>query len=78
MKQLGWRIALITVVPPVAAALVPRLRELGHDPVAIVGARRHQPAPAGREPMGDETAPPGLDLLLARDKWSIEPLLRAC
>jgi methionyl-tRNA formyltransferase len=77
MKQVGWRIALITTVPPVAAALVPRLRELGHDPIAIVSARRRQPPPPGREPMGDETAPPGLDVLLAHDKWSVEPLLRA-
>jgi methionyl-tRNA formyltransferase len=77
MKQVGWRITLITTVPPVAAALVPTLRELGHDPVAIVSARRRQPAPQGREPMGDETAPPGLDVLLAHDKWSVEPLLRA-
>ena len=77
MKQVGWRITLITTVPPVAAALVPTLRELGHDPVAVVSARRKQPGPVGREPMGDETAPEGLDVLLARDKWSVEPLLRA-
>jgi methionyl-tRNA formyltransferase len=77
MKQVGWRIALITTVPPVAAALVPTLRELGHDPVAIISARRRQPSPPGREPMGDETAPAGLDVLLAHDKWSVEPLLRA-
>ena len=77
MKHAGWRIALITTVPPVAAALVPFLRQLGHDPVAVVSARRRQPAPAGREPMGDETAPPGLDVLLAHDKWSVEPLLRS-
>ena len=76
MKQVGWRITLITTVPPVAAALVPTLRELGHDPVAIISARRRQPV-QGREPMGDETAPSGLDVLLARDKWSVEPLLRA-
>jgi len=56
MKQVGWRITLITTVPPVAAALVPTLRELGHDPVAVVSARRKQPGPVGREPMGDETA----------------------
>jgi methionyl-tRNA formyltransferase len=61
----------------VAAALVPTLRELGHDPVAIISARRRQPSPPGREPMGDETAPAGLDVLLAHDKWSVEPLLRA-
>jgi hypothetical protein len=77
MKQVGWRIALITTVPPVAAALVPKLRELGHDPIAIVSARRRQPGPAGLEPMGDGTAPPDLDVLLAHDKWSVEPLLRA-
>jgi len=77
MKHSGWRIALITTVPPVAAALVPVLRQLGHDPVSIVSARRRQPTPSGREPMGDETAPEGLDVLLAHDKWSVEPLLRS-
>lgn len=76
MKQVGWRITLITTVPPVAAALDAALRELGHDPVAVVSARRKEPV-AGREPMGDQTAPAGLDVLLARDKWSVEPLLRA-
>ncbi|MGZ8562751.1 MAG: methionyl-tRNA formyltransferase [Candidatus Limnocylindria bacterium] len=77
MKHSGRRIALITTVPTVAAALVPVLRELGHDPVSILSARRRQPVPAGREPMGDETAPEGLDVLLAHDKWSVEPLLRS-
>jgi methionyl-tRNA formyltransferase len=77
MKESGWRIALITTVPIVATALVPFLRQLGHDPVAVISARRRQPGPAGREPMGDATAPSGLDVLLARDKWSVEPLLRA-
>jgi methionyl-tRNA formyltransferase len=76
MKQVGWRITLITTVPPVAAALDAALRELGHDPVAVVSARRREHIP-GREPMGDETAPAGLDILLARDKWSVEALLRA-
>ena len=77
MKQVGWRIALITTVPPVAAALVPTLRELGHDPVAMHQRAPRQPAPPGREPMGDETGSEGLDVLLAHDKWSVEPLLRA-
>ena len=77
MKHSGWRIALITTVPPVAAALVPVLRQLGHDPVSIVSARRRQPAATGREPMGDATAPEGLDVLLAHDKWSVEPLLQS-
>ena len=78
MHPPSWRIALITTVPPVAAALAPVLREMGHDPVAVVSARRREAAAPGRQAMGDETAPPGVDVLLARDKWSVEPLLRAC
>ena len=77
MSEAAWRIVLITTVPPVADALVPVLRELGHEPVAILSARRAQPAAAGRAPISDETAPSGLDLLIARDKWSVEPMLRS-
>ena len=78
MSEAAWRIVLITTVPPVADAMVPVLRELGHEPVAILSARRAQPAAAGRPPIGDETAPVGLDVMIARDKWSVEPMLRAC
>jgi methionyl-tRNA formyltransferase len=77
MSDAAWRIVLITTVPPVADALVPVLRELGHEPVAILSARRAQPAAAGRPPISDETAPSGLDVMIARDRWSVEPLLRA-
>ncbi len=78
MSDAAWRIVLITTVPPVADAMVPFLRELGHEPVAILSARRGQPSAAGRPPIGDETAPSGLDVMIARDKWSVEPMLRAC
>jgi len=76
MTEQSWRVALITTVPPVAAFMTAALRELGHDPVAIITARRKEPIP-DQPRMSDETAPAGLDVLLARDKWSIEPLLRA-
>ncbi len=76
-REGAWRIAVITTVPPVAAFLVPALRELGHDPVAIISARREQPV-SGPLEMSDSTAPPDLDVLIARDKWSMEPLVRAC
>lgn len=77
MTEPSWRIALISTVPPVAAFMTAALRELGHDPVAVITARRKEPIP-DRPQMSDETAPAGLDVLLARDKWSMEPLLRAC
>lgn len=77
MTEPSWRVALITTVPPVAAFMTASLRELGHEPVSIISARREEPIP-GRPEMSDATAPTGMDVLLARNKWSMEPLLRAC
>lgn len=76
MTEPSWRVALISTVPPVAQSLTAALRELGHEPVAVITARRGEPIP-DRPTISDETAPAGLDVLLALDKWSMEPLLRA-
>lgn len=81
MTEQGWRVALITTVTPVAQFLAPALRELGHQPVAVISARRSSPVGPERRDfpeLSDATAPPGLDVMIARDKWSMEPLLRAC
>jgi methionyl-tRNA formyltransferase len=79
MTEQGWRIAIISTVPPVVEPLTAALRELGHEPVAVVSARRPADRPRGDlPPIGDDTAPVGLDVMLARDKWSMEPMLRAC
>jgi methionyl-tRNA formyltransferase len=75
-----WRIAIITTVTPIAGILNTALRELGHEPLAVISARRSEPIDVARRgfpELSDSTAPPGLDLLIARDKWSMEPLLRA-
>lgn len=77
MNETGWRVVLFTTVPPVAHALVSFLREAGHAPVAVLSARWAGAPPPDRVPMGDQTAPPGLDILMARDKWSIEPMVHA-
>ena len=74
----SWRVVAICSIEPLADSLIDALRELGHDPVALLAPRRereHEPPP--HLILTDATAPPGLDLLLARDKHSIEPLLRA-
>ena len=72
------RVVAICSIKPLADALVGTLRDLGHDPVAILGPRRDE---GGEMPphlvLNDASAPAGLDLLLARDKHAIEPLLRA-
>jgi methionyl-tRNA formyltransferase len=75
----GLRIVAISTVQPLLEPLVPVLRELGHEPVAIVSARRRPdaPAPTDMPALTDASAPAGVDLLFAKDSYAIEPLLRA-
>jgi methionyl-tRNA formyltransferase len=74
----AWRVFMICSIRPIADALAGGLRELGHEPVALLAPRRPE-----EETMPDflrltgSTAPAGVDLLLAKDKWSIERLVRA-
>ena len=74
----NWRVVMVCTIKPIADALSGALRDLGHEPVALLSARRDQ---------GDEqppflqltaaSAPEGVDLLFARDKHGIERLVRA-
>ena len=70
-----WRIFVICSIKPLADSLVGALRDLGHEPVALLAPRRD----SEREMpphiiLTDASAPKGLDLLFARDKHAIEPL----
>jgi hypothetical protein len=38
-----WRVALITVLPQVAQEYGRIVRELGHEPVAVIASRRRSP-----------------------------------
>ncbi|MEP6910023.1 MAG: formyltransferase family protein [Actinomycetota bacterium] len=75
----GWRIVIISMVLPVVEPLVGYLRELGHEPVAWLMARRppddDRPLPPWGE-ITDRSAPQGLNLIFARDKHELAPLLR--
>ena len=64
------------MVPPIVERLVAALRDLGHEPVGVLTARARRDRPPDMV-LGDATVPDGLDLLFAKDKWSVEPLLRA-
>ena len=76
MSENGWRIVVISAVLPVVEPLLARLRELGHDPVAWLLARRPEsPVPPWGD-VTDRTAPAGVSVLFARDKHAIAPLLR--
>ena len=72
-----WRVTLITTVAPVAGALATALRDLGHEPVAVISARRREGLPPSPWSITDATAPPGIDVLFPRDRHSIAPLMRA-
>ena len=75
----GWRIVVISQVLPIVEPLVPYLRELGHEPVAWLMARRSQDDNRPLPPWGDiddSKVPAGLSFLLAPDKFAVEPLLR--
>ena len=76
MTEQPWRAAIITSVAPIAHAFANALRELGHEPVAVLTPRRPHPMPPELG-LWDATAPAGVDVLIARNKWSLEPLLRA-
>jgi methionyl-tRNA formyltransferase len=72
------RVFAICSIKPLADTLIGALRDLGHEPVALLAPRRDD----GRELpphllLGDASAPAGIDLLFARDKHAIEPLIRA-
>jgi methionyl-tRNA formyltransferase len=80
MSTERWRIAVITTVTPIAEVLTDALRQAGHDPVAVISARRRRPireSGDGFPELSDSSAPEGLDVMLARDRNSVEPLLRA-
>jgi len=79
MSADSLRIVVICGVKPLADPLVEKLRKLGHDPVALLTPRRRPDAPPRPAflDLTDASAPPGLDLLLPRDKFSVEPLVRA-
>ena len=77
---MGLRIVVITMVAPLAQGLVGAVRELGHEPIAVMGARRppDKPQPEHLEwlLLTDKTAPTGVDVILPADKLRLEPLLR--
>jgi methionyl-tRNA formyltransferase len=74
----SWRICMICTIRPIADALSNTLRSFGHEPVALLAPRRPE---ADEQPvflrLTAASAPAGVDLLFAKDKWSIERLLRA-
>src|SRR6188508_1644609 len=73
-----WRVVMICTIQPIANALAGALHDLGHEPVAVLAARRpeddEQPSFLA---LTASSAPQDLDLLFARDKHAVERLVRA-
>ena len=76
---MGHRVGLISNVPPVAIPLVATLRDMGHEPVSWLAQRKpdaaNLPLPSWGE-ISDRSAPEGVNLLLARSREDVAPLLR--
>jgi methionyl-tRNA formyltransferase len=75
----GHRIGLISNVPPVAIPLVATLRDMGHEPVSWLAQRKPGAADLPEPSWGDISdrhAPEGVNVLLARSKEDVAPLLR--
>jgi methionyl-tRNA formyltransferase len=74
----GHRIGLISNVLPVVEPLVATLRELEHEPVGWLMQRRSRADERPLPPWGDVTdrnAPEGVNLIFARSKEDVAPLL---
>ena len=75
----GWRVVVIAAVLPDAAPVIEYVRELGHDVVAWLMARQPQDRDRPLPPWGettDRSAPQGVNLIMARDKADLAPILR--
>ena len=74
-----WRVVIITVLPVVAQNYSEVIRNLGHEPVAVLTPRRRAleapPMPFAAEHVADD--PDDLDVLFAASKHSLAPMLRA-
>lgn len=75
------RIVLISNVQPITERLIPFLRELGHEPVAVIAQRsteeKAQAAEAnGPLPYSNVRPPFDVDLVLMHDKSRLAPILR--
>lgn len=74
-----WRVAVITVVPEVAAGYPELLRALGHEPVVVIGARRRRPGDSTTASAGELAlaAPEGVDVVLPDTRGSLARVLEA-
>lgn len=75
------KLAIISNVQPIAERLIPFLRDLGHDPVAVIAQRAledkaHDAAANGPLPYSNVIAPFGVDLHFVSDKSRLAPVLR--
>ncbi|HEX7526360.1 MAG TPA: formyltransferase family protein, partial [Gaiellaceae bacterium] len=74
-----WRVVVITVLPAVAQLYGQLVRDLGHEPVAVLAPRRRAPGappnPFAAAHVADDQ--PELDVLFASSRRSLARLLRA-
>jgi methionyl-tRNA formyltransferase len=71
-----WRVAIVTVVPEVAAGYIEAARALGHEPVVVVAARPFPDSPAqGTRALVDAAG--DVDIVFPASRKRLAPLLAA-
>jgi methionyl-tRNA formyltransferase len=82
VKDRPWRIVVISVAVPIIEPLVRVLADLGHEPVAVISARRPpRPEPRQVPPQFHpgrllEVLPPEIAVAFPSSKWQIEGFMR--
>jgi methionyl-tRNA formyltransferase len=72
----GLRVVILSNVPEVADVLTTTVTRLGHDPAAVVAARRRKPTP-GLNSIDASTELKGTKVVIVPEKAAVEPTLRS-
>lgn len=70
------RVVILSNVPEVVDMTASSLLRLGHEPIAAIAAKRRVATP-GLTSLNAETSMPDLNVVIAPDKSSVEPLIKS-
>jgi methionyl-tRNA formyltransferase len=76
MSAGNLRVVILSNVPEVVDMAASSLLRLGHEPIAAIAAKRRVTTP-GLTSLNAETSMPDLNVVIAPDKTSVEPIIKS-
>jgi methionyl-tRNA formyltransferase len=76
MTKGGWRVVILSNVPGIASLTAATVQRLGHNPVAVVAARRTKPTP-GLATLDESTEIPDTQVIVAPEKDSLQGIVES-